>query len=116
MENVFKIENSGPPVRKLIDGEEVMYKMREILPPSEETEWYENTAPKEIMEMVDELYNIVQYQPTIEAQEVKYGKWEQVDDTKCRCSSCKKVFLIAVYPNGGDKNYCPNCGARMDKG
>lgn len=47
-------------------------------------------------------------------KEEKHGKWEQADDTKCRCSSCKKVFLIAVYPNGGDKNYCPNCGARMD--
>lgn len=33
MENVFKIENSGPPVRELIDGEEVKYKMLEILPP-----------------------------------------------------------------------------------
>lgn len=51
---------------------------------------------------------------TADVQEVKHGKWKQVDDTKCRCSNCKKVFLIAVYPNGGEKNYCPNCGAKMD--
>lgn len=110
MENVFKIENSGPPVRELIDGEEVMYKMREILPPFEETgDWYENADPKEIMEMVDELYNIVQCQPTIEAQEVRYGKWETSKgerySSRCSCCNCYST---------DDYKYCPNCGARMD--
>ena len=59
-------------------------------------------------------FDMIDDMPRADVQKVKYGKWEQVDDTKCRCSSCKKVFLIAVYPNGGDKNYCPNCGAKMD--
>lgn len=38
-------------------------------------------------------------------------KW--VDDTKCRCSNCDIIALIGLYPHG-DKNYCPNCGAKMD--
>ena len=44
---------------------------------------------------------------------VVHGYWTQVDDTKCRCSNCDIIALIGLYPHG-DKNYCPNCGARMD--
>lgn len=46
---------------------------------------------------------------------VKHGHWRQVDENKCECSNCGIIVLIAVYPHG-DKNYCPNCGAKMDKG
>lgn len=46
---------------------------------------------------------------------VVHGHWEQVDDTKCRCSHCDIIALIGLYPHG-DKNYCPNCGAKMDIG
>lgn len=46
---------------------------------------------------------------------VKHGHWIQVDKNKCECSNCGIIVLIAVYPHG-DKNYCPNCGARMDGG
>ena len=111
MENVFKIENSGPPVRELIDGEEVMHKMREILPPFEETgDWYENADPKEIMEMVDELYSIVLNQPTIEAREVVHAKWNiSCDGYYPYCSNCKEE------PQGREMTkWCPNCGAKMD--
>lgn len=45
---------------------------------------------------------------------VVHGHWEQVDDTKCRCSRCDIIALIGLYPHG-DKNYCPNCGAKMDE-
>ena len=45
---------------------------------------------------------------------VVHGHWEQVDDTKCRCSNCDIIALIGLYPHG-DKNYCPNCGAKMDE-
>lgn len=41
------------------------------------------------------------------------GYWTQVDKNKCECSNCGIIVLIAVYPHG-DKNYCPNCGAKMD--
>lgn len=46
---------------------------------------------------------------------VKRGHWIQVDDTKCRCSECDVITLIAQYPHG-EKNYCPNCGAKMGGG
>ena len=42
----------------------------------------------------------------------KHGHWRQVDESKCECSNCGIVALIGLYPHG-DKNYCPNCGAKM---
>lgn len=47
---------------------------------------------------------------------IKSGHWEQVDETKCKCSECEAIAMIAQYPPGADKNFCPNCGARMDGG
>lgn len=43
----------------------------------------------------------------------KMGRWIQVDDKKCKCSECDVIHFIAMYPFG-HKNYCPNCGARME--
>ena len=72
--------------------------------------FFEGENPEEVMKHIDAFVDM-----THDIAQSSHGKWEKVDDTKCRCSSCKKVFLIAAYPNGGDKNYCPNCGAKMDK-
>ena len=47
---------------------------------------------------------------------VRHGHWKQVDDTKCKCSECEAIAYIAQYPPSADKNYCPNCGAKMDGG
>lgn len=70
------------PIRKLIDGEEVKYKMLEILPPFGDAKWYEFANPKEIKELVDELYNIVQCQPTIEVQGLKYLNSDNMSENK----------------------------------
>lgn len=67
-----------------------------------------------------ELKNVIEWLKTdfdvIEADvaPVRHGHWEQVDDTKCKCSECEIITMIAQYPIGADKNYCPNCGAKMD--
>lgn len=50
--------------------------------------------------------------PEADVAPVVHGHWTQVDDTKCRCSNCDIIALIGLYPHG-DKNYCPNCGAKM---
>ncbi len=55
------------------------------------------------------------YTPAADVAPVVHGRWIQVDDTKCKCSECEVITLIAQYPHG-DKNYCPNCGAKMDGG
>lgn len=51
--------------------------------------------------------------PAADVVPVVHGRWIQVDSTKCRCSHCDIIALIALYPHG-DKNFCPNCGAKMD--
>lgn len=48
--------------------------------------------------------------PAADVAPVVHGRWIQVDSTKCRCSHCDIIALIALYPHG-DKNFFPNCGA-----
>lgn len=50
--------------------------------------------------------------PTIEAEPVRRGRWELIDDIKptaYRCSICNKVSAC-------EWGYCPYCGAKMDGG
>ena len=66
--------------------------------------------------------NILDSQPTIEAEPVKHGRW--ISLTECSnegvyCSKCyKKVYKAdyawCVNKNKVRSNYCPNCGAKMD--
>ena len=41
------------------------------------------------------------------------GKWINGDCEGGNCSICGKYY--AFYPESGDFNYCPNCGASMIK-
>lgn len=61
------------------------------------------------------IKDIIRHIPAADVAPVKHGHWIQIDKNKCECSNCGIIVLIAVYPHG-DKNYCPNCGAKMDKG
>lgn len=45
-----------------------------------------------------------------------FSSWEQVDDSKCKCKNCGTVCSIAMYSSGANKNFCPNCGAKMNRG
>lgn len=64
--------------------------------------------------------------PTIEAEPVRHGRWEECDYVKydghgecihypkaaLRCSCCCNAFKKELL---WKRNYCPNCGARMDE-
>ena len=63
----------------------------------------------------DDVHFGVDKIPSADVAPVVHGRWIQVDETKCRCSHCDIIALIALYPHG-DKNFCPNCGANMDEG
>lgn len=62
-----------------------------------------------VMEYVDGL-------PIADVQEVKHGKWiydrTYYEADECNCSLCGQLMTTA---KGVRTNYCPNCGARMDK-
>lgn len=58
--------------------------------------------------------SIVDIQPTIDP--VRHGKWEDYDGViRINCSNCGKVYLNTTILEVGKCNFCPNCGAKMDK-
>ena len=65
------------------------------------------------------IRNLIKEQPTADVQEVRHAKWELIDECANEgvyCSNCHKKVYRAKYANQKVKsNYCPNCGAKMDK-
>lgn len=55
--------------------------------------------------------NVLSKTPTADVQEVRHGYW--IDTTtycgEFTCSICKETCVTNRY------NYCPHCGAKMDK-
>ena len=70
------------------------------------------TACEIKQDFADMISNI----PTVDAVEVVHGRW--VDNGACGYKwafSCSKCGYIDGYPFNDRHNYCPNCGAKMDK-
>ena len=60
------------------------------------------------------LEELIDEAPTIDAEPVKHGKWIGYAGTiGNECSVCGK--WIDVLQGTVEMNYCPNCGARMDR-
>lgn len=63
---------------------------------------------------------LIDNQPTADVAEVVHGKWVYNTDDfmpKYRCSVCgyNKPIVSGENITQEPKNYCPNCGAKMDK-
>ena len=58
----------------------------------------------------DILITLVKHFPTVEAVEVVHGHWIQSEPGYKICSHCSAD--VAIF--SGHRNYCPNCGAKMD--
>ena len=52
----------------------------------------------------------IEEMPTIEAEPVRHGQWEVVDQEEPRTYGCSECKRLARWPH----IYCPNCGARME--
>lgn len=78
---------------------------------------FNSFAPKMVL-AYKELLNMVEYLPTADVQEVRHGKWiyvnEDLDWADCKCSECGYTDL---FENCTESfyNFCPECGAKMDK-
>lgn len=55
--------------------------------------------------------------PAADVEPVRHGRWEALEHyrdggTAQRCNQCKELMCLhRTTP----KNYCPNCGAKMDE-
>ena len=60
-----------------------------------------------------DLIDAINNAPTVDAAPVRHGKWEKYPDhAHFRCSECRLEFYVDRMPRV--RNYCPNCGAKMD--
>lgn len=66
------------------------------------------------------LKKLIWKQPTVDAVEVRHGKWIPEDsesDVIFLCSECEtKISTSWDYDEPEMWGYCPNCGAKMDGG
>ena len=58
---------------------------------------------------------IINDEPTIEAQPVKQAYW-YCDGSDRVCDCCNYRLTEDEWFNGCDWNYCPQCGTKMDGG
>ena len=62
---------------------------------------------------IEEALNIIDSLPTADVDKVKHGEWIKPYINKyghpCHCCS-----LCGFKASQQDKNFCPNCGAKMD--
>lgn len=73
--------------------------------------------------MINECLNDLERLPVIksEAVPVVHGRWviETIDKKERKisatCSECEAFFSLGLFDFGLCYNYCPNCGAKMDK-
>ena len=60
---------------------------------------------KDILAVLDEA-------PTIEAEPVRHGRWDDEDNARWVCTLCGSWYIV---DSNGYMHYCPHCGAKMDK-
>ena len=66
----------------------------------------------------EDILEIIDSAPTVDAEPVKRGKWISGEDTSGnyfyrRCTNCLEEIPSEVFCFKFDANYCPNCGAEM---
>ena len=59
----------------------------------------------------DAVISVLEKAPTVDAVEVVYGKWENVQNGKGCCSNCHRLDGIDPLAT-----HCRYCGAKMDGG
>lgn len=58
---------------------------------------------------IDDIENV----PTIEAEPVRHGRWinPRLNKYGHPCHQCNQCLFVASQK---DRNFCPDCGAKMD--
>ena len=76
-----------------------------------------NEDPNKI---VAKIIMLITDAPTVDAVEVVHGEWSTIEDDYCgltalKCSECNQEYWFEEEPPMKIYNYCPNCGAKMDR-
>ena len=62
------------------------------------------------------LADVLEQQPTIDAEPVKHGKWiDRTIKVSAELTNIIHVCSVCEEMAVGKYRYCPHCGARMDK-
>jgi ribosomal protein L37AE/L43A len=66
----------------------------------------------------EEIEEAINAAPAADVAPVVHGRWERDADGDWYCTNCDEV--VAICESGRErtyrKPYCPNCGAKMDRG
>lgn len=60
-----------------------------------------------------DVIRLINSEPTADVQEVRHGKWDE-ELYDIICSACKESFNI-MDNDAYRFDFCPHCGAKMDK-
>lgn len=95
---------------KLIDRQALIDAI--VNTPSEVAMFHSYNDLSSLAERQNEILNIVENAPTVDAVPVVHGRWEKSEPGYSICGHCKAD--VAIFSD--HKNYCPNCGADMRGG
>ena len=64
----------------------------------------------------EQTYNAIFCLPSANVAPVRHGIWEDYEENTWQCSECGEPFYLEDgTPQENEYNYCPYCGAKMDK-
>lgn len=87
---------------RLIDADAILEKMRSSM------DMQDLYLPSHFMDIV------IDNMPTIDAHPVEHGQWIHEQGKCFAFRKCSKCDYSEVLVDSFARNYCPNCGARMD--
>ena len=98
-----------PKEKRLIDANALDAKLDELMTR------YSAQGRKEVADDYNFVRTVLLTAPTVDAVEVVHGRWinPYMNRYGHPCHCCSVCGFKASYQ---DKNYCPNCGAKMDGG
>jgi len=81
--------------------------------------WAGGSKEMSIDEAKKTFDTIIDIQPTVDAEPVRHGHWDDMGDFES-CSVCHGTHLKVYQTCYGKMNwvnmsYCPHCGAKMDE-
>lgn len=100
---------------RLIDADKLVETI--VNTPSEVAKIHTYNVLTSLAERQNEILDIVENSPTIEATPVVHGRWVHVPSSDMitgkayKCSECGKMRYGSYMPN-----YCQYCGSKMDGG